>query len=231
MEKITTNIPGFEVLTRGGIPRGRTTLVTGRSGTGKSIFALQVACSFASAGEPAIYVAVEERPGDLQATADSLGFGASALMEARALQLSDQKAELAVAVGPTRAGSCRVLVVDDNRDAAELLAEVLEDAGYVTRVAHDGPGALCIAADFRPQLGLLDIGLPVMDGFELARRMRELPGCRAMALVALTGYGQPADRELSRLAGFDLHLTKPFDVPELQAVVARFASMAALADD
>ncbi|HEY0135966.1 MAG TPA: ATPase domain-containing protein, partial [Nannocystis sp.] len=89
MEKITTKIPGFEVLTRGGIPRGRTTLVTGRSGTGKSIFALQVACNLAAAGEPTIYVAVEERPGDLQTTADSLGLGASALVEAKALQFLD----------------------------------------------------------------------------------------------------------------------------------------------
>ena len=85
-------------------------------------------------------------------------------------------------------------------------------------------GALRVAAEFRPRLALLDIGLPVMDGFELARRMRELPGLEGVALVALTGYGQPADRERSRIAGFDLHLTKPVEVPELEAVIARFAT-------
>jgi PAS domain S-box-containing protein len=132
-----------------------------------------------------------------------------------------------VAVTPALRGSaCRVLIVDDNRDAAELLAEVLDDAGHVTRIAFDGPGALRTAAEFRPQLALLDIGLPVMDGFELARRMRELPGLERVALVALTGYGQPADRERSRVAGFDMHLTKPVEVPELEAVVARFAAAA-----
>ncbi len=114
MEKITTNIPGFEVLTRGGIPRGRTTLVTGRSGTGKSIFGLQVACKLANAGEPVIYVAVEERPGDLQLTADSLGFGASALMAARTLQFLDLRRPT---TGPTQvtgdydiSGLCEILI-------------------------------------------------------------------------------------------------------------------------
>jgi len=125
MEKITTHIPGFEVLTRGGIPRGRTTLVTGRSGTGKSIFALQVACSLAAAGEPAIYVAVEERPSDLQATADSLGFEASALIEARALQFLDLRRP---ASGPIQvtgdydiSGLCEILVARAANIGARLI--------------------------------------------------------------------------------------------------------------
>ena len=117
-----------------------------------------------------------------------------------------------VAARPAPAGVCRVLIVDDNRDAAELLEEGLRGAGHVTRVAFDGPTALRLAAELLPDVALLDIGLPVMDGFELARRLRELPGLAALRLVALTGYGQPSDRERSRVAGFDEHLTKPVEL-------------------
>ncbi len=113
LEKIVTGVPGFEVLSRGGIPRGRTTLVTGRSGTGKSIFGLQVACNLASGGEGAIYVAVEERPADLESTADSLGFGAEALVLAGKLVFMDLRRP---ATGPTHVtgdydigGLCEIL--------------------------------------------------------------------------------------------------------------------------
>jgi CheY-like chemotaxis protein len=109
-------------------------------------------------------------------------------------------------------GSDRVLIVDDNEDAADMLSMVLEARGYATRVAHDGPSALAAATDFRPHTALLDIGLPVMDGFELARRLRSEPGLPGLRLVALTGYGQETDRRRSREAGFDHHLVKPVDV-------------------
>ena len=88
----------------------------------------------------------------------------------------------------------RVLIVDDNEDAATLLAEGLETIGYETRVAYEGPTALRIAEQFAPDVGLLDIGLPVMDGYELARRLRELPGLSQVRLIAVTGYGQDEDR-------------------------------------
>jgi PAS domain S-box-containing protein len=114
--------------------------------------------------------------------------------------------------------SRRVLVVDDNRDAAELLAEALALEGHETRVAYDGLSALGIAAELRPELAFLDIGLPVMDGYDLARRLRALlPG--PLVLVAVTGYGQPSDRARSAQAGFDEHLVKPISIETALAIV------------
>jgi CheY-like chemotaxis protein len=109
----------------------------------------------------------------------------------------------------------RVLIVDDNEDAAELLALLLRDQGYETMVAYDGPAALEAVHGFLPEVVILDIGLPVMDGYELASRLRQREGGSAMKLIAITGYGQAADRERSRAAGFDAHLVKPVDLDVL----------------
>ncbi|HEX3481936.1 MAG TPA: ATP-binding protein [Kofleriaceae bacterium] len=117
------------------------------------------------------------------------------------------------------AGGHRILVVDDNEDAADLLASALEIMGYTARVAHDGPAALKLAAEFDPDLALLDIGLPVMDGYELARRLHDDPGLRRVPLVAVTGYGQPADRQRSEDAGFDAHLVKPIDIERVGSLI------------
>ena len=106
----------------------------------------------------------------------------------------------------------RILVVDDNRDAAETLATVLELAGHEVRVAFDGPGALAAAEEFKPEAALLDIGLPVMDGYELAGRLRSNPALSGLRLVAITGYGQATDRQRSLAAGFSAHLVKPVDL-------------------
>ncbi|HEX4512289.1 MAG TPA: ATP-binding protein, partial [Polyangiaceae bacterium] len=113
----------------------------------------------------------------------------------------------------------RVLVVDDNVDAAEMLSLALESSGYVTRVAHDGLEALRIADEFGPALAVLDIGLPVMDGYELARRLKVRHP--RITLVALTGYGQVEDVRQARAAGFDAHLVKPVDLDRLHATVNR----------
>lgn len=107
----------------------------------------------------------------------------------------------------------RVLVVDDNQDAANLLSEALTHLHYEVRTAFDGPSALGLAADFAPDIALLDIGLPVMDGYALGRRLRELDP--ALRLVALTGYGQASDKAQSQDAGFDAHLVKPIRVEHL----------------
>jgi signal transduction histidine kinase len=115
----------------------------------------------------------------------------------------------------------RVLVVDDNEDAAELLASALEVMGHTTRVAHDGPEALKVAAEFDPDLALLDIGLPVMDGYELAHRLHDDPGLRRLPLIAVTGYGQPSDRRRSAAAGFDAHLVKPVDIERLGSLICQ----------
>ncbi len=121
--------------------------------------------------------------------------------------------------GVASAGGVRILIVDDNEDAAELLASTLELTGYRTLVVHDGPAALKVIADFAPDIAMLDIGLPVMDGYELARRLRAEPRWAQLRLVAVTGYGQQSDRQRSQEAGFDAHLVTPIDVARLPAVI------------
>lgn len=128
-----------------------------------------------------------------------------------------RSAQSFAAPGPS-AASGKVLVVDDNEDAAEMLALALEQRGYEVAVAHDGPEALALAAGFRPQVAVIDIGLPVMDGYELARRLREQVDAR-LRLVAVTGYGQASDRRRSREAGIDAHLVKPVDMRALAAAL------------
>jgi CheY-like chemotaxis protein/two-component sensor histidine kinase len=108
-----------------------------------------------------------------------------------------------------------VLVVDDNEDAATMLAVWLDSLGYRVRAAHDGLAALEATDANPPQVALLDLGLPVMDGYELAARLRQTPRGASMKLIAITGYGQAADRERTREAGFDAHLVKPVDLEEL----------------
>ncbi len=114
----------------------------------------------------------------------------------------------------------RILVVDDNEDGATLLSEVLSVNGHQTRTAHDGPSALLIASDFLPEVAFLDIGLPVMDGYELAARLREIPGLSSIRLIAVTGYGQESDRAKTREAGFERHLVKPVDMDSVERIVA-----------
>jgi PAS domain S-box-containing protein len=113
----------------------------------------------------------------------------------------------------------RILLVEDNFDAAELLAEYLGSLGHAVTVAHDGPAALEAARATAPEIVLLDIGLPGMDGYEVARRLREETRGAGPVLVALTGYGQEEDRRRSREAGFAQHLTKPFEPSALDRVL------------
>ena len=110
----------------------------------------------------------------------------------------------------------RVLLVDDNLDAAEVLGEALVLSGHTVRVEHDGPAALAAALEFSPDVVLLDIGLPHMDGFEVARRLRGMPALRSTRLIAVTGYGQESDRARALAAGFDLHLAKPVEFQEIE---------------
>jgi len=117
------------------------------------------------------------------------------------------------------AAARRVLVVDDNQDAAASLAALLESLGHAVRTAHDGAAALAACAGFAPEVAILDIGLPDMDGYALAAALREREDRAGMRLVALTGYGQKADVERAGEAGFDLHLTKPASVEELRRAV------------
>lgn len=132
----------------------------------------------------------------------------------------------AVALGD-EANGLKILLVDDNEDAAEMLAAALRLNGCSVVVAHDGPAALSVAADDTFDAALLDIGLPVMDGYELAGRLRELPGLRESRLVAVTGYGQDSDRERALTAGFHQHLVKPVEFSTLEKLIADLLALPA----
>lgn len=120
----------------------------------------------------------------------------------------------------TQGEPCRVLIVDDNVESAEMLSLLLPDWGYDTATAYSGPQAIERALAFAPRIVLLDIGLPGMDGFEVAQRFRSNPSLREIRLVALTGYGQEDDRRRTRELGFADHLTKPVDMESLRALLA-----------
>jgi signal transduction histidine kinase/ActR/RegA family two-component response regulator len=134
-----------------------------------------------------------------------------------ALQAPAPAAQTPAADG--RESAVTVLVVDDNADAANSLAMLLEAGGYTVAVEFDAQRALQRAAREGPQVLLLDIGLPQMDGYELARRLRATPATHEALLIAVTGYGQAQDRALSRAAGFDYHLVKPVDVEQLMRML------------
>jgi signal transduction histidine kinase/CheY-like chemotaxis protein len=113
-----------------------------------------------------------------------------------------------------------ILIVDDNVDAAKTLAMLLRGKGYPVHTLHDGPAALAWLAAHVPSMILLDIGMPVVDGYEVARRIRRQPEFRNVPLIALTGWGQPEDRRRSAEVGFDYHLVKPIDLAELNRLLA-----------
>jgi CheY-like chemotaxis protein len=119
----------------------------------------------------------------------------------------------------TAAARRRILVVDDNQDAANSLAAVLKLMGHELQTAYDGLEALHVAAAFRPDLMLLDIGMPKLNGYDTARRIREQPWGKGIVLVALTGWGQDEDKRKSEQAGFNAHLVKPVDPAALDTLL------------
>jgi signal transduction histidine kinase/CheY-like chemotaxis protein len=159
--------------------------------------------------------------GGVRAISEGIGHGSEFIVELPlAAAVAAAGAVSSGSPGPDlpRGDGEQVLIVDDNEDAARLLSEGLTALGYRVRMATDGPRALQIADEFPPAIGVLDIGLPVMDGYELARRLRARSGIR---LVAVTGYGQPSDHERSRAVGFDAHLVKPIELAELARLLDR----------
>ncbi|MBP0588371.1 response regulator [Paraburkholderia sp. LEh10] len=118
---------------------------------------------------------------------------------------------------------CRILVVDDNHDAADSLSMLLDMYGAETRVANDGPAALAALGEFQPDVMVLDIGMPGMDGYELARRARAQPGGLGLTLIALSGWGQDEDRRRSKEAGIDHHLVKPVNLDALSSLLSGVA--------
>jgi PAS domain S-box-containing protein len=158
-------------------------------------------------------------------TAESAGVGHGSTFTVR-LPLASAAADPAPQAPATQeqpAAPLRVLVVDDNVDAAESLAALLDLAGHATRVAHDGDQALLTAHEFRPEIVFLDIGMPGKDGYEVARALRAIPETQQAVLVALTGWGAKEDRARSSHAGFDHHLTKPAGIAAVESLLSQMA--------
>jgi PAS domain S-box-containing protein len=174
---------------------------------------------------------VELHGGSVQAYSAGLGQGTEFVVRLPALEgaPAEQATPESDAPAAITLPSRRVLVVDDNEDAANSLALLLQLAGQEVRVAYDGPSALLMAQSFRPHLVLLDLGMPGMDGYEVARRLRQQPGTEKLRLVALTGWGQEKDRQRSLEAGFDRHLVKPLEPEALYTVLGESATLGRLA--
>jgi CheY-like chemotaxis protein/nitrogen-specific signal transduction histidine kinase len=156
--------------------------------------------------------------------ASSAGTGMGSEFTVRLPLAAESAATIAAAPNvpqPADMERCRILVVDDNVDAADSMTMALDLFGYETRAAHDGASGLRTAEEFTPQVVLLDIGLPDQNGYEVARRLRATPWGAGMFLIAATGWGQDADKQLALDAGFDCHLTKPVDFGALRELLAR----------
>jgi CheY-like chemotaxis protein len=154
-------------------------------------------------------------------SARSEGLGKGSEFVVRLPLAKDAQPSLPELAGAPQAvpGPTRVLVVDDSRDGADSLRLLLELLGAEVRVEYDGPAALDAFGAYQPEVVLLDIGMPGMDGFEVARRLRQRPESQDVTLIALTGWGQEKDRRNSEAAGFDHHLVKPVDIDALQGLL------------
>jgi CheY-like chemotaxis protein len=166
---------------------------------------------------------VEMHGGTIQAHSPGLGKGSEFVVRLPlAIQGHEESATGEIThrrQAPPSSGH-RLLVVDDNPDAADTLALLLRLQGYEVRVAHDGPTALATARDYRPRLIFLDLCMPGLDGYEVARRLRQQPDCQEFVLVALTGWGQQEDHHRTKEAGFDHHLVKPPEPKALEELLA-----------
>ena len=157
--------------------------------------------------------------GTLQAASAGLGRGSELTLRLPRIEASAVQPAPA-ALAPSEPPPQRVLIVDDNVDAADSLRLVLDLQGHTTAVAYDPAAALAAIERFAPDCILLDIGLPGIDGYETARRIRAMPAGRGMRLIAVTGWGQDEDKERARAAGFDAHLTKPVQAAAVSALLA-----------
>jgi CheY-like chemotaxis protein len=151
--------------------------------------------------------------------AASEGAGRGAVFTVRLAAVPEPQAQ-SPAARVRRAGGLSVLLVEDNDDAREMLRAMLASSGHEVRVALDGASGLALAAESAPDVALIDIGLPDMEGYEVARRLRAGRGGRRLGLVAITGFGRPEDQQRAFDAGFDAHLTKPLTAERLTQALA-----------
>jgi CheY-like chemotaxis protein len=168
---------------------------------------------------------VEMHGGSVHASSEGPGKGSEFVARLPALAGAPQTLKSQVPEATSPAMRRRVLIVDDNRDAADALALLLQHTGHETFVAYDGAAAFSAAEAHRPDVILLDIGLPGLSGHDVCRQMREQPWGQRIRMIALTGWGQEEDRRKSREAGFDGHLVKPVDIA---AVLQQFQRASAL---
>lgn len=174
---------------------------------------------------------VELHGGTVEARSEGLGCGSEFVVclprvQTQSLSATASRAKIAVPV-PSGPAPMHLLIVDDNKDAADLLGVLLEMEGHRVSVEYDAHAAIRHAREEHPTVLLLDIGLPVMDGYELARQLREHPSTASATLIAVTGYGRDDDRKRSKAAGFDHHLVKPVNPDELNRLLKSVSSQAA----
>jgi CheY-like chemotaxis protein len=162
----------------------------------------------------------------VQAFSAGHGQGSEFLLQLPAMKEAPPAAVQLEQESQATASPQKILVVDDSLDGARSLSMLLEILGHEVRTVHDGLSALAEAQKSVPEIVLMDIGLPGIDGFEVARRMRQDHGMRDTTLVAITGYGHDEDRRRSREAGFDAHLVKPIDPKDLNRLLASLGTKA-----
>jgi len=163
---------------------------------------------------------VEMHGGRVEAMSEGLGRGSEFVVRLPIVVEASNPHESGGAAEHPVTSSFRILVVDDNRDSADSLSEMLKMTGNDTRTAYDGQAGVDVAGEFRPDVILLDIGLPKLNGYEACRRIRNEPWGQRIVLIAVTGWGQDEDRRRSHEAGFDRHLVKPVDPQALMTILA-----------
>ena len=156
--------------------------------------------------------------GSIEARSEGLGRGAEFIIRLPILRTAPPPPPLPPPA--PRELSRRILIVDDNTDSARSLAILQTRRGHVTQTAFTGPDAVTTAADFLPDVVLLDIGLPGMDGFAVARQLRTMPALEGVFIIAMSGYGHGKDRAEAKAAGFDEYMVKPMDLAQLRAWLA-----------
>jgi two-component system, chemotaxis family, CheB/CheR fusion protein len=162
---------------------------------------------------------IELHGGTVSATSEGLSKGSEFVVRLPVSSETHAKASRVYSLNDPKAPGRRILVVDDNVDAALSVTGLLKLWGHEVQAAFSGAEAIAVARTFRPQIVLLDIGMPGMSGYDVARQLRAEPEFEGLVITALTGYGQAEDRRRSREAGFDHHLTKPPDPDALAALI------------